>query len=253
MTDNGGTAGVPVFNAGMRARKTQLYDGGHRVPCFVRWPVAGLRSRDIAVPSQMQDILPTLTDLCGLKKLGGSRFDGQSLAELVRGSRQALEDRMLVVQYGQILKEWDSCVIWGRWRLVKRDELYDIQADPGQQHNVAAQQPEIVRRMRARYEKWWDGVEPTLGDFCPISLGTEQENPVLLSCSDWLEIYCDNVQSVLNGAGGSRGGPWSVEVEKEGSYDIAVARWPFERSLALSAPCPRSPSPKRACRSVNRT
>jgi len=38
MTDNGGTAGVNVFNAGLRAGKTTYYDGGHRVPCWVRWP-----------------------------------------------------------------------------------------------------------------------------------------------------------------------------------------------------------------------
>ena len=42
MTDNGGTAGVRVFNAGMRGSKTEYYEGGHRVPCFVRWPAGGL-------------------------------------------------------------------------------------------------------------------------------------------------------------------------------------------------------------------
>src|ERR1041384_345214 len=43
MTDNGGTVGVPVFNAGMRGKKIDLYEGGHRVPCFIRWPAGGLR------------------------------------------------------------------------------------------------------------------------------------------------------------------------------------------------------------------
>jgi hypothetical protein len=45
MTDNG-TAGAPVFNSGLRERKTQLYEGGHRVPGFVRRPPenAGPRS-----------------------------------------------------------------------------------------------------------------------------------------------------------------------------------------------------------------
>jgi hypothetical protein len=37
MTDNG-TAGVPVLNSGMRGRKTQVYEGRRRVPCFLRWP-----------------------------------------------------------------------------------------------------------------------------------------------------------------------------------------------------------------------
>ncbi len=38
MTDNGGTAGVPIFNAGMRGKKATHYNGGHRVPCFIHWP-----------------------------------------------------------------------------------------------------------------------------------------------------------------------------------------------------------------------
>ncbi len=42
MTDNGGTAGVKVWNAGLRDGKTTFYDGGHRVPCWMRWPAAGL-------------------------------------------------------------------------------------------------------------------------------------------------------------------------------------------------------------------
>ncbi len=239
MTDNGGTAGVPVFNAGMRGRKTQLYDGGHRVPCFARWPAGGLRAPgDIAVPAHMQDILPTLIDLCGLKKPQEAEFDGLSLAGLLKGATHPLPDRMLVVQYGQILKKWDSCAIWGRWRLVQGEELYDIQTDPGQMNNVATGHPDVVKRMRDHYEAWWSRLEPTLHDFCPISIGSARENPVALSCSDWQEVYCDNVSSVLSGEGGPRGGPWNVFVERDGEYDIALRRWPAEKALPLNAPYP---------------
>lgn len=239
MTDNGGTAGVPVFNAGMRGRKTQLYHGGHRVPCFVRWPAGGLRAPgDIAAPAEMQDILPTLIELCGLKKPRSANFDGLSLAPLLRGATDGLPDRMLVVQYGQIPKKWDACVIWGKWRLVNGEELYDLQADPGESRNVAAQQPEALKKMRDHYETWWAGIEPTLRDFCPLSIGAPQENPVHLSCSDWQDVYCDNVQSVLKGDGGPRGAPWNVLVERGGQYEIGLSRWPPERSLPLNAPCP---------------
>lgn len=238
-TDNGGTAGVPVFNAGMRGRKTQLYEGGHRVPCFVRWPAGGLRPpTDLAVPAQMQDLLPTLIELCGLRVPPEAHFDGVSLAGLLRGTQTDLPDRMLVVQYGQILKPWESCVIWNRWRLVHGEELYDLRQDPAQQRNVAAEHPAVLRRMRLHYERWWAEVEPGLKEFCPINIGAPQENPTTLSCADWQEIYCDNVQNVLKGAGGPRGGPWRVFVERDGEYEIALARWPFERQLPLAAPCP---------------
>ncbi len=77
MTDNGGTFGVPVFNAGMRGKKMELYEGGHRVPCFIRWPGGKLGPpRDIDALTEAQDLLPTLADLCGLKVPAGARFDG---------------------------------------------------------------------------------------------------------------------------------------------------------------------------------
>jgi len=239
MTDNGGTGGVKVFNAGMRAAKTQLYDGGHRVPCFVRWPAGKLRApADVPVQAQMQDILPTVIDLCALKKPEKARFDGASLAPLLRGSN-SIADRMLVVQYGQIPEKWDSCVIWDKWRLVYGKELYDIQADPGQQKDIAAQNPNVLGKMRDHYEAWWADVQPGLRDFQPISIGAEQENPATLCCSDWQEVYCDNMQDVLGGTngrlGGTRGGPWNVFVERGGEYEIALSRWPAFTGLPLNA------------------
>ncbi|MCW5982508.1 MAG: arylsulfatase [Bryobacteraceae bacterium] len=237
MTDNGGTGGSAFYNAGLRERKTSFYEGGHRVPCFVRWPAGGLRpAGDIAVPTQLQDILPTVIDLCGLKPPAGARFDGRSLAELLTGSRDALPDRMMVVQYSRDkLKMWDSCVIWGKWRLVLGKELYDVEADLGQQHDVAAGRPDVVARMRDYYEQWWAGLGPVLDDFLPISIGAAEENPALLSSSDWQDVYCDNQRTVSEGGGGPRGGPWSVYVESDGEYEIALSRWPPWLELPLTA------------------
>ncbi len=235
MTDNGGTAGVPVFNAGMRGRKTQVYEGGHRVPCFVRWPVGGLRAPgDISVPAEMQDLLPTLIALCGVAAPRDAVFDGHSLAGLLHGDA-SLPDRMLVVQYGQILKKWDSCVIWGKWRLVYGKELYDIEADPGQQRDVAAGNAAVAGRMRDHYERWWAAIEPALGDYCPISVGAPEENPAVLSSSDWQDVYCDNVNNVSNADGGPRGAPWNVLVERSGKYRIALYRWPPHLDLPLTS------------------
>ena len=239
MTDNGGTAGVNLFNAGMRGRKTQYYEGGHRVPCWVRWPAGRWRApADIALPTETQDLLPTLLDLCGLKTPSQARFDGTSLAPLLRGTSDVLPERMLVVQYGQILKKWDACILWNRWRLVGENELYDLRNDFAQKSNVASAHPDVLQRMRDHYERWWEGVEPTLGEYCPLSIGADQENPVILTSSDWQDIYCDNVHTVLAGQGGPQGGPWNVVVEKSGPYEISLSRWPLARALALDAPCP---------------
>ena len=76
----------------------------------------------------------------------------------------------------------ENCsVMTDRWRLVNDKELFDIEADRAQEKNLAAQQPEVVAKMRAHYEKWWAGVEPRLNEFYHVSLGAPQENPVTLT------------------------------------------------------------------------
>jgi hypothetical protein len=60
----------------------------------------------------------------------------------------------------------------------------------------------------------------------------------MLSSSDWQDIYCDNHRQVSSAAGGEQGGPWTIRVESSGTYEISLARWPFERALPLDAPCP---------------
>ena len=94
MTDNGGTGGVRIFNAGMRGHKGQVYDGGHRVPCFIRWPKGGLvGGRDVPNLSAHVDILPTLIELCGLEAPQRIEFDGRSLIPLLRNAGTNWPDR----------------------------------------------------------------------------------------------------------------------------------------------------------------
>ncbi len=239
MTDNGATAGSRIFNAGMRGRKTEIYEGGHRVPCFVRWPAGEFGApRDLAVPAQMQDILPTMIDLCGIEKPREAGFDGASLAGLLRSKPDALSGRMMVVQYGQMPGKWEAAVIWDKWRLVNGAELYDLHADPGQAANVAALHRDVVMRMRDHYEAWWGRVEPGLREFAPISIGSDKENPTTLAFSDWQAIYFDDTADVLEAKGGPRGGRWSVYVERDGDYEISLYRWPAHTGLALTAAYP---------------
>jgi len=236
MTDNGATAGANVFNAGMRARKTQLYEGGHRVPCFVRWPKGGLRpAGDVDYPGQMQDLLPTLIDLCALKPPAQAKFDGATLAPLLRG-RTSMPDRMLVVQYGQVPKKWESDVIWNQWRLVNGAELYDFRANVAQDRDLAQAHPDVVAKMRAHYENWWASVEPGVREPEPVAvIGSPHESPTMLCSADWWEIYADNPGHVSNAVGGAKGAPWFVSVAETGTYEVELSRWPFNLMLPLTA------------------
>ena len=252
MTDNGGTAGVGTFNAGLRAGKTTYYDGGHRVPCWIRWPSGKLgEPRDISLPAQNTDFLPTLCELCGIAPPRRSAADepycGVSLAPLLRGTEQELPDRKFVVQYGQIPKKFEACVVWGKWRLVKGEELYDIEADRAQKNNVAADHSDVVKSMRDYYEQWWQDLEPMLNDFVPISIGAPQQPAVELTSGDWEGIYADNSGYVREAVGGPRGGHWHILVQQAGDYEFTLRRWPEQTKAALGdkyEPSAKSPASK---------
>jgi arylsulfatase A-like enzyme len=253
MTDNGGTAGVPIFNAGLRGRKTQYYDGGHRVPCWVRWPNGKLgESRDIDVPTQNTDLFPTLCELCGVeppkRDPADAPFLGTSLAGLLKGTAKELPDRKLVVQYGQIIKPWDSCVVWGKWRLVHGKELYDVVADREQKTDLAAKEPQVLKAMRDYYEAWWKAVEPKVNEFVPISIGSKQQPVVELNSGDWEGIYADNTGYVREAVGGPTGGHWNIKVEEAGEYEFTLRRWPEQTKAALGEkyePNEKSPGNKK--------
>ncbi|MFB3829592.1 MAG: arylsulfatase [Bryobacteraceae bacterium] len=243
MTDNGATAGFNFYNAGMRGKKTDLYEGGHRVPFFLRWPAGRLRAPgDVGALAECQDVLPTLMDLCGIK--AGARFDGVSLAPSLRGAAQpALGERVLVVQYGRQpqpefipVAKWDSAVMWNRWRLVAGKELFNLESDPGQKNDVAAANPKIVAKLRDRYERWWAEIEPSLAEPVPIVIGSGREPVTCLTSHDWVDANTANASAIR--AGARRNGPWHVRVERAGRYEISLRRWPEEAGAAIVAGLP---------------
>jgi arylsulfatase A-like enzyme len=251
MTDNGGTAGVATHNAGLRAGKTTYYDGGHRVPCWVRWPAGKLgEPRDVNVPTQNTDLFPTLCQLCDVPELEKDGregpYRGVSLAGLLRESG-TIPDRTFVVQYGQTPKKFEACVVRGKWRLVKREELYDVDADRAQKADVAAANPAVVKELRDFYETWWNGVEPLLDDFVPQSIGAKQQPVVELTSGDWQDIYADNTGYVRQAVGGPTGGTWHIQVEEAGEYEFTLRRWPAQTKAALGdkyEPSGKSPANK---------
>jgi arylsulfatase A-like enzyme len=240
MTDNGATGGFTVHNAGMRGKKIDLWDGGHRVPFFIRWPEGKLGTgKDIDEMTVVQDVLPTLIDLCGLKKLPRSTFDGVSLAGLLHGAPQ-LPDRMKVIQFSRMDKprptKGDAAVLWKKWRLVSDKELYDLSKDPAQKENVIGQNPRIAAQMRTHYEDWWKRVEPGLDTFQPLHIGSDRENPVLASPTEWADVFLD--QGIQIRAGVHRNGSWLVMVEQDGEYEFTLRRWAREVDVPMRAGLP---------------
>lgn len=245
-TDNGSSAGTEIFNAGMRGGKGSQFDGGHRVPCFIHWPRGGLvGGTDVDRLTGHVDLLPTLIDLCDLQPPDGVAFDGDSLAPLLRNEqRQDWPERILVTDSQRVkdpIKWRQSAVLTDRWRLIDGQQLFDIQADPGQLTDLAAQHPHVVIRLREFYEQWWAELEPTFDDATAIWLGHAAEPVVRLTSHDWITTHSTpwnqaHIRSALSGAGST--GYWNVNVVEPGSYRIRLRRWPSEMDRPIDAPLP---------------
>lgn len=225
MTDNG-TAGSG-FNAGMRGRKGSEYEGGHRVPFLIRYPRGGLvGGRSIDALTAHIDVLPTLIDLAGLQEPGGVTLDGRSLVPLLR--EQSWPDRTLFVHSQRIQhpQKWrKSAVMTERWRLVNGEELYEIPADPAQERDVAARHPGVVAQLRAAYERWWQELQPHLGEYTRVILGSDKEDPVRLTAHDWHTPDVREVpwnQTHIRDPEFSGNGFWTVQVARPGSYHFVL-------------------------------
>jgi arylsulfatase A-like enzyme len=238
MNDNGGTGGIKVFNAGMRDMKGSNYDGGHRAFCFIRWPKSKLGNpRTINYPAEVQDLVPTFIDLLSFKPDPKYHFDGQSLNRFLTGQGETRESRMFVIQHmaGNNLKKFGGCVVMDSWRLVGHDELYDVSKDPGQAQNIADAHPDILKKMRDHYEKWWSVTYPEANNIVPVIVGSDKEETVLITCSEWLTESVNTQWAVAQGLGSPKGGAWKLFAEKKGKYRVELSRWPFHLNRALTA------------------
>jgi len=261
MTDNGSSGGCDLdgdgfvtrgFNAGMRGKKGSFYDGGHRVPFFIRWGAGGLTGgRDVTEMALDVDLLPTFIDLCRLPRPEGVSFDGTSVAALLRGRRDRLDDdRVHFLQNRQSTEpppKWHGAIMTRRWRLIGGEELYDMADDPGQRRDVADRRPDVVARLREAFEAWYAEIEPHLSEYCPIVIGSDMENPTRLDAMDVMgDVAWHQTHIVLAQKSTGR---WTVEVDRPGRYQFRLRRWPEELDLPIDA----GVSPEEARRHIHAT
>ena len=220
LTDNG-PAGRR-YNGGMRGAKGTVYEGGIRVPFFLRWPRMVKPGAQIDRLAAHIDVAPTLLAACGARAPQGVTLDGRSLMPLLRADRGPWPDRTLFFQWhrGDEPELYRSCAARNqRWKLVDGKELYDLASDPAEAKDVAAEHPDLVAELRRQYEEWFKDVSSTRG-YAPsrIQLGTKFENPVILTRQDWRGPRAGWAKDSL--------GHWEVLVTEKALYEISVQMAP---------------------------
>jgi arylsulfatase A-like enzyme len=233
-SDNG--PNTARFNGGMRGGKGSLFEGGQRVPCFIRWPGKLEASKRVPQIAQHVDVLPTLLDLAGVPLPQTQPLDGMSLAPLMRGANVTWPERLLFELSGRggkdgtLIPKYPATVRSDTHRWVhdnKQEMLFDLRSDPGEKNNIAAEEPETAADLSAAYDEWFRaavaGTEGKVQRF-PITLtdGTELLAPFATLegdakffgrgwDNDWVVFSTEAAAAV-----------WSLELPQAGTYEVTA-------------------------------
>ncbi len=137
-------------NLPLRGQKTQIYEGGIRVPAFFYWPAKlhpGVRN----FPTHVVDLMPTLCGLAGVTKPDRAKWDGHDIWPLVSGAEAVPAPRRLYWVNGG----WkERAVREGDWKLIssadgKQKQLFNLAIDPNETQDLASTQADKVATLSA--------------------------------------------------------------------------------------------------------
>lgn len=170
VSDNGGFAKA-TDNSPLRANKGSFYEGGIRVPMIVSGP--GVRSGAVSnVPVITNDLYPTIIGLLGKHPLLNQYVDGMDLSRhLTKGD--PVEREALYWHYPHYNQHPSSAPVSvirkGKWKLIQfletgAFELYDLENDPGESHDLSQEQPKILIELAGDLQAWKKevGADPML-------------------------------------------------------------------------------------------
>jgi arylsulfatase A-like enzyme len=244
LTDNGPNG--DRYDAGFKASKGSVYEGGIRTAFFVRWPAVLKAGGKVDRIAAHIDVVPTLLEACRVRPPEDVALDGRSILPLLKGEEVDWPARTLFFQWHR----GDEPVLYQAFaarsathKLVHPGnvkpgadpadvpfELYDTRTDPLEMKNVAAENPQVVESLRKQYEAWLADVARDHGYEAPrILIGTPRENPTVLTRQDWRGAAASWSPKGL--------GHWEIAVPQAGTFevtcDVDLPKRPAEIHLAV--------------------
>ena len=152
-SEGGHRAGYFDSNGPLRGQKRDLFDGGIRVPLIARWPgsiPAGTVSEHLTA---FQDVFPTLAELAEVE---ADSVDGLSFAASLRGDEEAQPEHA-DLYWAFYERGGGRALRAGRWKVIEQPigssvRLYDLSLDIGEENDLAASKPELVRELVTRMD-----------------------------------------------------------------------------------------------------
>lgn len=167
LSDNGGLSAVGrggrpnTHNRPLRSGKGSPYEGGIRIPMIVKWPGHTKEGSKTKTLVGMEDISPTLLAMAHAK-YPEQKMDGNNLVPMLEGNTNKEKEKNILIHYPHrwtVPEEdgiaWTSAFISGKWKLVyrmkkKKLELYDLEADLSELHDLSNASPSELKRMASR-------------------------------------------------------------------------------------------------------
>lgn len=223
------------WNGGLKGRKGSTDEGGVRSIALIRWPARIPAGRDVTQIAGAIDLLPTLTSLAKIERVGDKPLDGRDLSLLLLGSDST---------------PWSDRPIFSTWagkvsvrtqqhRLDERGELFDMQRDPGQTLPITRERPEVAAELRAVVARWRAEMFPpdreaTMPrgqqvDPRPISVGYPEFPITMLPARDGTPVgevrrssSAPNCSYFVNWSSGDDQMLWNLEVVTAGRYEVVI-------------------------------
>ncbi|MEX1240509.1 MAG: sulfatase [Cyclobacteriaceae bacterium] len=168
-SDNGGVSAGDAFatcNLPLRGGKGYQFEGGLRVPYFIKVPWLDIAGKRSSVPVSGTDFYPTLLELIGADPRPQEHLDGTSLVPLLEGSASEITDRPLIwhyPHYGNQGGEPSSVIRRGEWKLIHyyeddRKELYNLNEDLEERNDLSRENTALTGQLSAVLFAYLDDV-----------------------------------------------------------------------------------------------
>ena len=250
ITTDDGVQGAAVsrtpdyWNMGMRGKKGSQEEGGHRVFSYLRWTGGNIGTPGVNNETliSIQDVYPTMLDLCGLPMPRNVEFSGRSFKPYLTSPLNPEEDDRPIFFYYYNPKKIDqrenqTCVIWKNWRLIANTQLYDISKDKMQENDVAVDYPEVVKKLQAEFDAYHASGKPLIQEPVRFIIGDSRALVQELTSQD---VYW--TQDISGGQAFGQGdcekleqahGPYKVAIARDGKYTFTLSRYPLYTGMTF--------------------
>ncbi|KEI72636.1 sulfatase-like hydrolase/transferase [Endozoicomonas elysicola] len=167
-SDNGGPVygGAGAYNYPLRGGKGNTFEGGIRVPSVARWPEQIPAGTKVDSIMTVMDVFPTMASAAGFTPETTYRLDGHDMLEAMTGKQKiARDDYVFFVSETPVRNHFSITAFNDQWKLVQKIDqsltsidvtnyLFDINADPYEHNNLAANNPKQVAKMAEAIREW---------------------------------------------------------------------------------------------------